>query len=100
MATVGGVREVEGTANNQEIVNLARFAVDEHNKKQNSNLQFVKVVSAKQQVVSGTLYDITLEAVEGGQKKLFEAKVWEKPWMQFKELKEFNPVAQSHSSTA
>ncbi|KDO66412.1 hypothetical protein CISIN_1g034261mg [Citrus sinensis] len=86
MATVGGVREVEATANNQEIVNLARFAVDEHNK--------------KQQVVSGTLYDITLEAVEGGQKKLFEAKVWEKPWMQFKELKEFNTVAQSHSSTA
>lgn len=34
MATLGGVREVEGTANNQEIVNLARFAVDEHNKKQ------------------------------------------------------------------
>lgn len=34
MATVGGVREVEATANNQEIVNLARFAVDEHNKKQ------------------------------------------------------------------
>lgn len=34
MATLGGVRNVEATANNQEIVNLARFAVDEHNKKQ------------------------------------------------------------------
>lgn len=60
----------------------------------------MKVISAKQQVVSGTLYDITLEAVEGDQKKLFEAKVWVKPWMHFKELKDFNPAAQSHSSTA
>lgn len=34
MATVGGVKEVEGNQNSLEIENLARFAVDEHNKKE------------------------------------------------------------------
>ncbi|KAJ0021528.1 cysteine proteinase inhibitor-like [Pistacia vera] len=89
MATLGGVREVDGTANSIEIDGLARFAVDEHNKKQNTMLQFGKVVKAKQQVVSGTMYYITLEASEGDKKNVYEAKVWEKPWLQFKELQEF-----------
>ena len=52
---------------------------------QNALLEFEKVVSAKQQVVSGTLYTITLEAKDGGQKKVYEAKVWEKSWLNFKE---------------
>lgn len=34
MATVGGIKEVEGSANRLEIDNLARFAVDDYNKKQ------------------------------------------------------------------
>lgn len=34
MATVGGIREVEGIANSAETEQLARFAVDEHNKKE------------------------------------------------------------------
>ncbi|XP_044472067.1 cysteine proteinase inhibitor-like [Mangifera indica] len=89
MATLGGVRDIDVTANAIEIDSLARFAVDEYNKKQNSTLQFVKVVKAKQQVVSGTVYYLTLEAKEGDQKKLYEAKVWEKPWLHFKELQEF-----------
>jgi hypothetical protein len=49
-------------------------------------------VSVKQQVVAGTLYYFTIEVKEGDAKKLYEAKVWEKPWMDFKELQEFKPV--------
>nr|4TX4_A Chain A, Cysteine proteinase inhibitor [Vigna unguiculata]4TX4_B Chain B, Cysteine proteinase inhibitor [Vigna unguiculata] len=78
--------------NSLEIDSLARFAVEEHNKKQNALLEFGRVVSAQQQVVSGTLYTITLEAKDGGQKKVYEAKVWEKPWLNFKELQEFKHV--------
>lgn len=33
MATVGGIKEVEGSANSLEIDSLARFAVDDYNKK-------------------------------------------------------------------
>lgn len=59
---------------------------------QNALLEFEKVVTAKQQVVSGTLYTITLEAKDGGQKKVYEAKVWEKAWLNFKEVQEFKLV--------
>ncbi|KAH1215840.1 Cysteine proteinase inhibitor [Glycine max] len=126
MAALGGNRDVAGSQNSLEIDGLARFAVEEHNKKQpsctivkcvrdanlfkqfreivntsgfllsfhfvNALLEFEKVVSAKQQVVSGTLYTITLEAKDGGQKKVYEAKVWEKAWLNFKEVQEFKLV--------
>jgi len=53
-------------------------------------------------VVSGTLYYITLEVTDGGKKKVYEAKIWEKPWLNFKELQEFKLIgdAPSHSSSA
>ncbi|KAI3414626.1 Cysteine proteinase inhibitor [Psidium guajava] len=92
MATPGGIREVEGKENSLEIDGLARFAVEEHNKKENTMLQFVKVVNAKQQVAAGTVYYITIEATDGGVKKVYEAKVWVKPWMNFKEVQEFKLI--------
>ncbi|KAG8388890.1 hypothetical protein BUALT_Bualt02G0172400 [Buddleja alternifolia] len=93
MATLGGISQVEGSQNSLEIEDLARFAVDEHNKKQNAMLQFKKVTNVKQQVVAGTMYYLTVEAADGGQKKVYEAKVWVKPWMNFKELQEFKHLA-------
>ncbi|KAL3653281.1 hypothetical protein CASFOL_002962 [Castilleja foliolosa] len=89
MTTLGGIRQTEGSQNSLEIEDLARFAVDEHNKKQNALLEFKKVANVKEQVVSGTMYHITLEAADGGQKKVYEAKVWVKPWLNFKEVQEF-----------
>jgi cystatin-C len=59
---------------------------------QNALLEFENVVKVKQQVVAGTMYHITVQVNEGGAKKLYEAKVWEKQWENFKELKEFKPV--------
>ncbi|KAJ1384124.1 Proteinase inhibitor I25, cystatin, conserved site [Sesbania bispinosa] len=92
MTTLGGPRAVAGSQNSLEIDNLARFAIEEHNKKQNALLEFARVVSATQQVVSGTLYHIKLEANDGGKKNVYETKVWEKPWMNFKEVQEFKLV--------
>ncbi|KAJ0978938.1 hypothetical protein J5N97_014412 [Dioscorea zingiberensis] len=89
MATLGGLKVSEGTQNSAEIQNLARFAIDEHNKKENAVLQFARVVEAKEQVVAGTLHHLTLEAIDAGKKKVYEAKVWVKPWLDFKELQEF-----------
>ncbi|XP_062196218.1 cysteine proteinase inhibitor 12-like [Phragmites australis] len=76
-------------ANSAEADGIARFAVDEHNKRENVLLEFVRVVEAKEQVVTGTLHHLTLEAIEAGSKKVYEAKVWVKPWLDFKELQEF-----------
>ncbi|KAJ1432095.1 Proteinase inhibitor I25, cystatin, conserved site [Sesbania bispinosa] len=85
MTTLGGIRDVEEIQNSVEIENLARFAVEEYKKK--------RVISAKKQVVAGTLYYITLEATDGGEKKIYETKVLEKPWLNFKEVQEFKLVA-------
>ncbi|KAL0418420.1 UNVERIFIED_CONTAM: Cysteine proteinase inhibitor [Sesamum radiatum] len=91
MAT-GGIHPVKGAQNSTEINDLARFAVDEQKKKENRVLEFKKVLSAKEQVVAGTMYYITLEAADGGKNKVYEAKVWVKPWMNFKEVEEFKLV--------
>ncbi|PAN31393.1 hypothetical protein PAHAL_5G416800 [Panicum hallii] len=86
---LGGVKENPAAANSAESDGLGRFAVEEHNKRQNALLEFVRVVEAKEQVVAGTLHHLTLEAIEAGRKKVYEAKVWVKPWLDFKELQEF-----------
>ncbi|XP_047054743.1 cysteine proteinase inhibitor-like [Lolium rigidum] len=92
-ALVGGIKDSPaGQDNDLHIVDLARYAVNEHNNKANALLEFENVVKVKQQVVAGTMYHITVQVNEGGAKKLYEAKVWEKQWENFKELKEFKPV--------
>ncbi|MED6137750.1 hypothetical protein PIB30_067923 [Stylosanthes scabra] len=90
----GGISTVEGSQNNATIDTLARFAVEEHNKKENAVLEFIKVVNAREQVVSGKLYYITLEAMDGEKEKVYEAKVWVKPWLNFKELQEFKFIGE------
>ncbi|XP_058749246.1 cysteine proteinase inhibitor 12-like [Vicia villosa] len=72
-----------------EIESLARFAVQQHNNKENALLEFVKVLKAKEQVVAGKVYTLTLEAVDAGKRRIYEAKIWVKPWMNFKQLQEF-----------
>jgi hypothetical protein len=49
-------------------------------------------VKVKQQIVAGSIYYITTQVTEGGAKKLYEAKVWEKSWENFKQLMEFKLV--------
>ncbi|KAI3692826.1 hypothetical protein L6452_32650 [Arctium lappa] len=88
-AVAGAANTLENTA---EIDTIARFAVDEHNKKQNATLEFGKVVNTKEQVVQGKVYIITLEANDGGETKTYEAKVWVKSWENFQELQEFKQV--------
>ncbi|XP_048428744.1 cysteine proteinase inhibitor A-like [Pyrus x bretschneideri] len=95
MAAVGTVRENEGFANSVETENLARFAIDEHNNKENALLEFVRVVHEKVQVVSGSLHHLKIEATDGGKKNVYEAKVWVKRWENFKQLQEFKLVSDS-----
>ncbi|XVF82481.1 hypothetical protein PTKIN_Ptkin16aG0052100 [Pterospermum kingtungense] len=100
MATLGGIYPSHGSQNSAELESLARFAVDEHNKKENAMVEFVRVVKASEQVVAGTLHHLTVEAIDAGKKKLFEAKVWVKPWLNFKELQEFKHAGDCSSFTA
>ncbi|EEC70385.1 hypothetical protein OsI_01337 [Oryza sativa Indica Group] len=66
---------------------------------ENALLEFVRVVEAKEQVVAGTLHHLTLEALEAGRKKVYEAKVWVKPWLDFKELQEFRNTGDATTFT-
>ncbi|KAM3685750.1 hypothetical protein ACB098_11G144300 [Castanea mollissima] len=102
MATLGGVHDSQqgGSAQNSvEIEGLARFAVEQHNKKENALLEFARVIKAQEQVVAGTMHHFTIEAIDAGKKKLYEAKVWVKPWLNFKELQEFKHAGDSPSFT-
>ncbi|KAF7137189.1 hypothetical protein RHSIM_Rhsim07G0073300 [Rhododendron simsii] len=112
MATLGGVHDSHSSnQNTDEVDGLARFAVEQHNSKEvlslslsilrlrNALLEFARVVKAQEQVVAGTLHHLTIEAVDAGKKKLYEAKVWVKPWMGFKELQEFKHVGETPSLT-
>ncbi|XP_057972504.1 cysteine proteinase inhibitor A [Malania oleifera] len=85
----GAFCDRNGMRNSAEIVGVARFAVEEYNKEKNTLLEFRRVLKAKEQVVAGKIYHLTLEAVDTGKRKIYEAKVWIKPWMNFKELQEF-----------
>lgn len=69
-------------------------------RKQNTLLEFARVLKAKEQVVAGKLYHLTLEASDAGKKKIYEAKVWVKPWMNFKKLEEFKHVQDISPLTA
>ena len=57
------------------------------------------MMKAKEQVVAGKIYYLTLEAIDAGKKKIYEAKVWVKPWMNFKELQEFKHAPETQSFT-
>ncbi|OAY43354.1 cysteine proteinase inhibitor A [Manihot esculenta] len=99
MRIPGDPSDCKGFQNSVEIESLARFAVQEHNKKQNALLEFVRVLKVKEQVVAGKLYYLTLEAIDVGHKKWYEAKVWVKPWTNFKQLEEFKHAESDLSFT-
>uniref|UniRef100_A0A452ZEP6 Cysteine proteinase inhibitor n=3 Tax=Triticinae TaxID=1648030 RepID=A0A452ZEP6_AEGTS len=93
-ALLGGVQDAPaGRENDLETIELARFAVAEHNTKANALLEFERLVKVRQQVVAGCMHYFTIEVKEGGAKKLYEAKVWEKAWENFKQLQDFKPAA-------
>lgn len=67
---------------------------------QNALLEFARLVKAEEQVVAGTLHHLTVEVIDAGKKKLYEAKVWVKPWMDFKELQEFKHAGDCSFTTS
>ncbi|GLJ30417.1 hypothetical protein SUGI_0601960 [Cryptomeria japonica] len=90
-ASYGGIRDVPNFQNNADIERLAHFAVDEFNKQENGNLSFSKVVRAQEQVVAGMMYYLIIEAMNGVQAGLYDAKILVVLWRNVTQLKEFKP---------
>ncbi|KAM0821398.1 hypothetical protein ACQ4PT_072247 [Festuca glaucescens] len=87
----GVVTMPPGYEDDPEAVDLARFAVAEHNRKTNATVEFEKLVKVRQQVVAGSLHYFTIEAKEGEAKKLYKAVVWEK----YRGLRDFKPAGKT-----
>eukprot|EP00250_Pteridium_aquilinum_P001692 c11898_g1_i1 orf=102-815(+) len=98
MSMPGGLQEIPTAHNDLEVQDLAKFAIDQHNSRQNSNLEFAGIISAHKQVVAGLMFHFTLKAVSGGRVDVYEAKVWVKPWENFKSLEHFKLVENSLTS--
>ncbi|CAO2182601.1 unnamed protein product [Urochloa humidicola] len=87
--------DAPGRVNDPHVIDLARFAVSEHNQNDNDQLEFQNLVHVKQRAVAGAEYLLTIEAKDGEVIKLYEAKVWDRPWMDFKQLLDFKLVGDS-----
>jgi hypothetical protein len=90
---VGAPKNIPNS-NSVEIRELANFAVSQYNSGKNvvHKLSFSKVVSAREQVVAGTMYYLRIVVLESGTPKLYDCKIWVKPWENFKQLESFVPV--------
>uniref|UniRef100_A0A7C9DV95 Cystatin domain-containing protein n=1 Tax=Opuntia streptacantha TaxID=393608 RepID=A0A7C9DV95_OPUST len=96
-AALGGGRKVGAYSpiknlNDQHLVEIAQFAVDQYNSQNGARLQFVKIVKAEQQVVAGTNYRLVIDAKDGGAERNYEAIVYERPWQKFRQLTSFKPL--------
>nr|GEY61840.1 cysteine proteinase inhibitor B [Tanacetum cinerariifolium] len=90
----GGRTKIKDVKNNQEVQELGKYCVEENNRKVGSNgLKFVEVVKAESQVVSGTKYYLTIQAVSsiGCENSLLDAEIVVKPWVHSNELLTFRP---------
>jgi hypothetical protein len=90
---VGAPKNIPNS-NSVEIRELANFAVSQYNSGKNvvHKLSFSKVVSAREQVVAGTMYYLRIVVLESSTPKLYDCKIWVKPWENFKQLESFVPV--------
>ncbi|WCJ30744.1 Cysteine proteinase inhibitor [Euphorbia peplus] len=73
------------------VVEIANFAINEHNKKTNTNLKLETIEKGDSQVVSGMNYRLLMVVNEGASKNKYEAVVWEKARTHLKTLVSFKP---------
>lgn len=89
----GALHDVPNFQHSPLIDRLAHFALNEFNKQQNAQLSFSKVVRAREQMVAGMAYYLTVQALDGHQTTgLYLAKVWVVPWKNFTQLEDFKPL--------
>ncbi|KAI3510489.1 hypothetical protein L1887_17529 [Cichorium endivia] len=94
-STVLGARTLAGgwnpiNATDPTVIEIGKFAVDEHDKDAHVSLKFEKVVGGVSQVVAGMQYNITITAVNGVEENNYVALVWDKPWQKFRQLVSFD----------
>ncbi|KAK8889917.1 hypothetical protein M9Y10_034672 [Tritrichomonas musculus] len=82
----------QANVNDEHVVKAFRDAIANHNQTANDHLEFVKVVSATQQVVAGMRFRGLVE-VTGGSNNQYDVDVWVKPGTQGIEVMSCAPHA-------
>ncbi|KAK0595842.1 hypothetical protein LWI29_014597 [Acer saccharum] len=88
---VGGWSPIEDLSD-PHVKEIAEFAVAEYNKQSKAGLVLKSLVSGETQVVSGTNYRLVLVAAKEAATNRYEAVVWEKSWLHYRNLTSFKPV--------
>ncbi|KAK3218845.1 hypothetical protein Dsin_012815 [Dipteronia sinensis] len=71
---------------------IAEFAVAEYNKQSKDGLVLKSLVSGETQVVSGMNYRLVVVAAKKAATNHYEAVVWEKSWLNYRNLTSFKLV--------
>ncbi|CAN4105986.1 unnamed protein product [Withania somnifera] len=89
---LGGWSRIKNT-NDHQVVEIAKFAVDQYNKESKSELVFKKVVEGETQVVAGTNYRLVIAVKDRGYgNDKYLAVVWDKPWENYRKLRSFRKL--------
>ncbi|KAL2245004.1 cysteine proteinase inhibitor 1-like [Sesamum indicum] len=89
---LGGWRPISNPRDHK-VLEIAEFAVREHNKLAKTNLKLQSVISGAIQVVGGRIYRLVVSAVDATSPANYLALVYEKPWQHLNILIRFQKVA-------
>ncbi|XP_020228706.1 cysteine proteinase inhibitor 1 [Cajanus cajan] len=74
------------------VAEIANYAVTEHDRRSGQKLKLQKVVKGDTQVVAGINYRLILAATDASSTRNYEAIVWEKAWLHFRNLTSFTSL--------
>ncbi|KAJ8759820.1 hypothetical protein K2173_009921 [Erythroxylum novogranatense] len=90
-AMPGGWEPIKNVSD-PHIQEIGEYAVSEYDKRAKAELKYENVEGGETQVVSGINYRLVVKAMDGTTAKNYEAVVWEKPWLKYRNLTSFKPV--------
>lgn len=90
MLVTGGIQEVP--VDSPDVARLAKLVTDKLSEGDNKERKVVEVVKVGVQVVSGTLTHLTLKITDGSEERLYEARIWEQPWLNKTEITKLEPL--------
>ena len=91
-AKAGGWKPIEDLSDPQ-VKEVAKFAVSEYNKQSKAALRLKSIVKGETQVVAGINYRLDLAVANGSATERYEAIVWDKPWLHYRNLTSFKPIS-------
>ncbi|KAG9135998.1 hypothetical protein Leryth_015875 [Lithospermum erythrorhizon] len=78
--------------NDPKVVEMGKFAIDQHNKVTDSQLRFQLVLNGEIQLLQQTIYWLYIAAIDGLQVNMYEAIVDDMPDYNVKILESFSQV--------